>query len=66
MKKKHYSPVLSRFVVSALYHEARSQKLPMTVLADQILTNGLKRTHGWQTAESSQVSENAPPTRPVG
>ena len=39
-----------RFIVKALYHEAKRQKKPMTKLADEIMTNGLKGSQGWEDA----------------
>jgi hypothetical protein len=40
-KVKYYSPRIDRDLVSRLYHEARIQKVPMTVLASRILRAGL-------------------------
>ena len=37
LKPRHYSPQLSRFMVSVLYHEAKARKIPMTKLADTLL-----------------------------
>lgn len=53
-RPSHYCPALSRFLVCALYHEARRKGTPMTRLADQILTEALKNTVGWQEAERAQ------------
>ena len=33
MGQKHYTPPLSRFLVWALYHEAKARGIPMTQLA---------------------------------
>ena len=48
----HYSPVISRFVVSVLYHEAKHRRIPMTRLTDELLLQALRGTPGWQTATS--------------
>jgi len=59
-KPRHYSPQLSRFVVSALYHEAKRQKMPMTRLADTLLRGTLMQSDGWRQAESLRVAEDRP------
>lgn len=41
MCRGHYSPKLSRPLVSKLYHAAKEKHVPMTVLADQIMSAGL-------------------------
>lgn len=41
MCKGHYSPKLSRSLVSKLYHAAKERNVPMTVLADEIMSAGL-------------------------
>ena len=40
-KTKCYTPQLSREVVSRLYFKARSEGVPMTVLANRIMENAL-------------------------
>ena len=57
MRARHYSPAISRFLVSALYHEAKARKIPMTKLTDDLLRQGLTGTAGWKTAESLKVAE---------
>jgi hypothetical protein len=54
----HYSPVIKRFLVSALYHEAKRQGIPMTRLTDALLTEGLKNTEGWK--EAARLHEEPP------
>lgn len=49
-RPRHYSPVISRFLVSVLYHQARHQKVPMTQLVDDLLTQALRGSSGWATA----------------
>jgi hypothetical protein len=53
-RPRHYSPAIERFLVSVLYHEAKLQKMPMTVLANQLLAERLKGSPGWLLAEESQ------------
>jgi hypothetical protein len=56
-RPRHYSPAISRFLVSALYHESKARKIPMTKLTDDLLRQGLVGTEGWQTAESLRVAK---------
>jgi hypothetical protein len=41
-KPKWYSPQLSRELVSRLYHRAKSERVPMTVLANQLVEKALE------------------------
>ena len=63
-KPRHYSPQLSRFMVSVLYHEAKARKVPMTKLTDQLLRQSLTDSEGWRQAESLRVAES-PPSYPA-
>jgi hypothetical protein len=60
-RPRHYSPQLSRFMVSVLYHEAKARKIPMTKLTDNLLRQSLTDSEGWRTAESLRVAEAPPP-----
>jgi len=40
-KTKCYTPQLSREIVSRLYFKAKSERVPMTVLANRIIENAL-------------------------
>jgi len=61
-RSKHYSPEIRRFLVSVLYHEAKGKGIPMTILANQVLQDGLKGTEGWRKAEESmRLQETTPP-----
>ena len=64
-RPRHYCPALNRFLVSALYHEARRRKTPMTRLADQILTEALRGSQGWQEAEHQGLREQSSQYRPA-
>jgi hypothetical protein len=62
---KHYSPVIDRFLVSCLYHEAREQGMPMTRLVDELLRRALTGSTGWQQAEiQHSIRENPNQDRP--
>ena len=61
-RPRHYSPAISRFMVSVLYHEAKARKVPMTKLTDTLLRRSLMDSEGWQTTESLRVAEE--PTSP--
>lgn len=52
-RPKHYSPEIKRFIVSALYHEAKARGVPMTALTNELLTNALMHTDSWKKAEES-------------
>jgi hypothetical protein len=41
-KPKCYTPQLSRELVSQLYHRAKSDRVPMTVLANRLVEEALK------------------------
>jgi hypothetical protein len=62
MRRTHYSPALSRQVVSALYHSARSKGIPMTKLADQLLRERLEGTEAWRMATAARVMEEPTPS----
>ena len=51
-----YSPQLSRDLVSRLYHRARFERVPMTRLANDLLTEALKRREP-ETAEPRVAEE---------
>jgi hypothetical protein len=51
MSKKHYTPPLSRFLVCALHHEAKTRRIPMTKLANSLVEAGLKESPGWKQAQ---------------
>ena len=54
-----YSPQLKRDVVSRLYHRAKFERVPMTRLANDLLTEALTRREP-ETAESRIAEEPHP------
>jgi hypothetical protein len=58
-RKRHYSPQLSRFIVSVLYHEAKTRNLPMTKLTERLLARSLRGSASWQKAEASLIQESS-------
>ena len=54
MPRKHYTPPLSRFLVCALFQQAKVRSMPMTQLANEIMQAGLKETPGWKRAQAQQ------------
>lgn len=62
-RPRHYSPHISRFLVSVLYHEAQHRKIPMTTLTDDLLLKALQGTTGWITATTLQIADITPPPR---
>jgi len=61
---RYYSPRISRFLVSVLYHEAKHRKIPMTKLTDELLRQQLISSQGWEMAQEVRVAEN-PPSYPA-
>jgi hypothetical protein len=64
-KPRHYSPHISRFLVSVLYHEGQHRKIPMTKLTDDLLLNALRGSPGWITATNLRLAEETPIEAPV-
>ena len=58
-RPSYYVPALPRFTVCALHHEAKRRGIPMTRLADGILTDALKATPGWDAAVEQQQRQTA-------
>jgi hypothetical protein len=59
-KAKWYSPQLSREIVSQLYHRAKAERVPMTVLANRIMEEALgnkKRTNTRTVAKDQHILE---------
>ena len=59
-KAKWYSPQLSREIVSRLYHRAKANRVPMTVLANRIMEEALgkeKRTNTTTELENQHITE---------
>lgn len=59
-RSRHYSPQISRFIVSVLYHGAKARKVPMTKLIDQLLRQSLVNSEGWRQVESLKIAESPP------
>ena len=57
-RPRHYSPQLSRFLVSVLYHQAKHRKIPMTKLTDELLQNALRGSPGWIQATTLTLAED--------
>ena len=58
MRQKHYTPAIHRFLVCALFHEAKRRHIKMTVLVNQLLSQQLTGGEGWQQA-MKQLDEQA-------
>ena len=66
-QNRHYSPRIGRFLVCALYHEARERQVPMTRLVDSLLRESLAGSPGWQKAEEDRPpGEKTSQDRPGG
>jgi len=64
-RPRHYSPQVSRFLVSVLYHQAKHRKIPMTKLTDELLQNALRGSPGWIQATTLRLAEDNPKKVPV-
>lgn len=60
-KRGHYVPHISRFLIAVLFHEGRRRGMPMTKLVDQLLSDSLRDTPGWQQAQQDQAEVAANP-----
>ena len=59
-KFRHYSPQLSRELVCQLYHRAKAKRIPMTVLANQLVQEALgtkKPINIRRVAEDHHITE---------
>jgi hypothetical protein len=63
-RPKYYSPAIDRFLISVLYHEARRQKKPMTVVTNGLLENALRHSDSWHQAQTAMVLKEDPPPLP--
>jgi hypothetical protein len=61
MPNRYYSPRISRFLVSVLYHEAKRRQIPMTKLTDELLRQQLTGCESWDEAQGVRVAEEPPP-----
>ena len=55
--QRHYSPKISRVLVSVLYHEARRRQIPMTKLTDELLRQQLVGSPSWEMAQETKIAE---------
>lgn len=62
MAPRHYSPKSDRFLVCVPYHDAKEKGQPMTIVANQILTQALTGGEGWKKA-MMQIQEKALPPK---
>jgi hypothetical protein len=59
-KFRHYSPQLSKELVSRLYHRAKVERISMTVLGNRLMEEALenkKRLNSRRTAENQHITE---------
>lgn len=61
MKQKYYSPRLARALISPLYHEAKAQRISMTILASRLVEEGLARIGRVETEMSCDMVAEEPP-----
>ena len=54
---KYYSPRLDRDLISRLYHQAQTERVPMTALASRLVRQGLEE----RNRETTSVVAEEPP-----
>ncbi|MBL9181622.1 MAG: hypothetical protein JNN17_05735 [Verrucomicrobiaceae bacterium] len=64
-RPRHYSPTISRFLVSVLYHESKHQNIPMTKLTDKLLLTALRGSPGWIKATTPRLADENTPDNPA-
>jgi len=60
-KSTHYSPRLSREIVRRLYHQAKSERVPMTVLTNRLVEEALgnkMRINTQGVAENPHITQS--------
>ncbi len=60
-RPQHNSRAINRFIVSALYHEARGRGVPMTRLTNELLLKALSGTEEWRKAEEAMMLREESP-----
>lgn len=60
---RYYSPRLERPLITALYHAAKAQRIPMTRFASSLVREGLERLAEPASSETAFVREE-PQTPP--
>ena len=60
---RYYSPRLERDLISRLYHQAKSERVPMTALASRLVREGLA---GKDHEPTSVIAEEPPAFDPGG
>ncbi len=58
---KYYSPRLDLDLITRLYHQARTERIPMTALASRLVRDGLA-----ESGASAIVAEEPPALDPGG
>jgi hypothetical protein len=61
-KFTHYSPQLSRELVHRLYHQAKAERVPMTVLTNRLVDRALGNI---EQINTQRIAENRDITEPT-
>ena len=62
---KYYTPRLDRALVARLYHEAKAQRVPMTVLTNRLVESALSRLDTVGSSTTCVVAEEPPGRDPA-
>jgi len=65
-RARYYTPQLERPLVTALYHAAKAQRIPMTRLASSLVREGLARLGEGAEGESCVLREDPAVDDPRG
>ena len=61
-KSKWYSPQLARELVSRLYHRAKAERIPMTVLTNRLMEEALSNTERINRLTEAKNQHTVEPT----
>jgi hypothetical protein len=62
VRQRYYSPRIERELISRLYHAARKERVPMTVLANRLIAKGLEADPPPVIREQPGSAEHKSPT----
>ena len=57
---RYYSPRIDRGLITRLYHAAKAQRIPMTVLANRLVEQGLARQEEFGSPPEGLVLREEP------
>jgi hypothetical protein len=67
-KPRYYSPAIKRHLVTALYHEAKRQRRPMTELTNEMVETALREMESQRPTQhggNAMILHESPPPSPT-